>query len=86
MALVELKDQLKDLLDKGFISHTILPWGAPVLFIKKKDVSMRLCINRKWLNKVTIMNKYLLPCFDDLFDQLQRAKCFSKINLQSRYH
>jgi hypothetical protein len=62
------------------------PWGAPVLFVKKKDGSLRLCTDYRELNKVTIKNKYPLPRIDDLFDQLQGARVFSKIDLQSRYH
>ena len=64
----------------------MLPWGAPVLFVKKKDGSMRLCIDYRELNKVTIRNKYPLPRIDDLFDQLADAKWFSKIDLRSGYH
>ena len=71
--LKELKDQLQDLLDKGFIRPSTSPWGAPVLFVKKKDGSLRLCIDYKQLNKVTVKNKYHLPKIDDLFDQLQGA-------------
>ena len=68
--LKELKEQLKDLLDKGFIRPSISPWGAPVLFVKKKDGSLRMCIDYRQLNKVTIKNKYPIPRIDDLFDQL----------------
>ena len=84
--LRELKEQLKDLLEKGFIRPSISPWGAPVLFVRKKDGSLRMCIDYRQLNKVTIKNKYPLPRIDDLFDQLQGAKCFSKIDLRSGYH
>ena len=84
--LKELKVQFQELLDKGFIKPSVLPWGAPVLFVKKKDGSMRLCIDYKELNKVTVRNKYPLPRIDDLFEQLQGACVFSKINLLSRYH
>ena len=66
--LKELKEQLQNLLDKGFIKPSVSPWGAPVLFVKKKDGSMRLCIDYRELNKVTIKNKYPLPRIDDLFD------------------
>ena len=66
--LKELKTQLQDLVDKGFIRSSVSPWGAPVLFVKKKDGTMRLCIDYKQLNKITIKNKYLLPRIDDLFD------------------
>ena len=69
--LKELKLQLKGLLDKGFIKPSISPWGSLVLFVKKKDVSLRMCIDYRQLNKVTIKNKYSLPRIDDLFDQLQ---------------
>ncbi len=84
--LKELKEQLKDLLDKGFIRPSVSPWGAPVLFVRKKDGSLRMCIDYRQLNKVTIKNKYPLPRIDDLFDQLQGATCFSKIDLRSGYH
>ena len=66
--LKELKEQLQDLLSKGFIRPSVSPWGAPVLFVKKKDVSMRMCINYQQLNKVTIRNKYPIPRIDYLFD------------------
>uniref|UniRef100_A0A2N9FNH1 RNA-directed DNA polymerase n=1 Tax=Fagus sylvatica TaxID=28930 RepID=A0A2N9FNH1_FAGSY len=84
--LKELKEQLEELLDKGFIRPSASPWGAPVLFVKKKDGSMRLCIDYRELNRVTIKNKYPLPRIDDLFDQLQGAQVFSKIDLRSGYH
>ncbi|RVW20291.1 Retrovirus-related Pol polyprotein from transposon 17.6 [Vitis vinifera] len=84
--LKELKVQLQELLDKGFIRPSVSPWGAPVLFVKKKDGSMRLCIDYRELNKVTVRNKYPLPRIDDLFDQLQGACVFSKIDLRSGYH
>ncbi|XP_070029791.1 uncharacterized protein [Nicotiana sylvestris] len=71
--LKELKVQLKDLLDKGFIRPSVSPWGAPILFVRKKDGSLRMCIDFRQLNKVTIKNKYPLPRIDDLFDQLQGA-------------
>ena len=83
--LKELKDQLKDLLDKGFIRPSISPWSAPVLFVKKKDGSLRMCIDYRHLNKVTIKNKYPIPRIDDFFDQLQGASHFSKIDLKSGY-
>jgi hypothetical protein len=69
--LKELKEQLQELLDKGFICPSISPWGAPVLFVKKKDGSMRMCIHYRDLNKVTIKNQYPLPRIDDLLDHLQ---------------
>ncbi|KAH0678966.1 hypothetical protein KY284_020051 [Solanum tuberosum] len=84
--LKELKEQLKDLLDKGFIRPSVSPWGAPVLFMRKKHGSLRMCIDYRQLNKVTIKNKYPLPRIDDLFDQLQGASFFSKIDLISGYH
>ncbi|KAL0560668.1 hypothetical protein IC582_001078 [Cucumis melo] len=84
--LKELKVQLQELLDKGFIRPSVSPWGAPVLFVKKKNGSMRLCIDYRELNKVTVKNRYPLPRIDDLFDQLQGATVFSKIDLRSGYH
>ena len=84
--LKELKAQLQELLNKGFIRTGASPWGAPVLFVKKKDGSFRMCIDYRQLNKVTIKNKYPLPRIDDLFDQLQGACVFSKIDLRSGYH
>ncbi|KAL0556807.1 hypothetical protein IC582_005324 [Cucumis melo] len=84
--LKELKVQLQELLDKGFIRPSVSPWGAPVLFVKKKDGSMRLCIDYRELNKVIVKNRYPLPRIDDLFDQLQGATVFSKIDLRSGYH
>ena len=82
----ELKNQLQELLNLEFIWPTVSPWGALVLFVKKKDESMRLCINCRELNKVTIKNQYPLSRIDDLFDQLQGASVFFKIDLKSRYH
>ncbi|KAI3792869.1 hypothetical protein L2E82_06760 [Cichorium intybus] len=82
----EMVSQLQELLNKSFIRPSSSPWGAPVLFVKKKDGSMRMCIDYRELNKVTIKNKYPLPRIDDLFDQLQGASCFSKIDLRSGYH
>ena len=82
----ELKEQLHELLDKGFIRPRSSPWGAPVLFVKKNYGTMRMCIDYRRLNKVTIKNRYPLPIIDDLFDQLQGASHFSKIDLQSGYH
>jgi hypothetical protein len=84
--LVELKLQLKEMMDKGYIRPSVSPWGAPVLFVKKKDDTLRLCIDYRQLNKVTIKNKYPLPRIDDLFDQLGGASIFSKIDLRSGYH
>ena len=84
--LKELKIQLQGLLDIGFIRPSVSPWGAPVLFVKKKDGSMRMCIDYRELNKLTVKNKYPLPRIDDLFDQLQGKTVFSKIDLRSGYH
>ena len=82
----ELKTQLQELLDKGFIRPSVSPWGAPILFVKKKDGGIRLCIDYRELNKVTIKNRYPLSQIDDLFDQLQGSCIFSKIDLRSGYH
>jgi hypothetical protein len=81
--LAELKKQLNELEQKGYIKPSSSPWGAPVLFVKKKDGSMRLCVDYRALNEVSVKNKYLLPRTDDIFDQLKRAKYFSKIDLRS---
>ena len=89
LAPVEMKElatQLQDLLDKGMIRPSTSPWGAPVLFVKKKDGSFRLCIDYMELNKITIKNKYPLPRIDDLFDQLKDVVYFSKIELRTGYH
>ncbi|WMV29212.1 hypothetical protein MTR67_022597, partial [Solanum verrucosum] len=83
--LPDLKAQIQERLDKEFICPSSFPWGAPVLFVKKKD-GMRMCIDYRQLNSVTIRNKYHLPRIDDLFDQLQGAAVFSKIDLRSGYH
>ncbi|GJW63389.1 putative reverse transcriptase domain-containing protein [Tanacetum coccineum] len=84
--LEELSGQLKELQDKGFIRPSSSPWGAPVLFVKKKDGSFRMCIDYRELNKLTVKNRYPLPRIDDLFDQLQGSQFFSKIDLKSGYH
>ncbi|KAL0463313.1 UNVERIFIED_CONTAM: Transposon Ty3-G Gag-Pol polyprotein [Sesamum latifolium] len=84
--LTEFKTQLQELLDKKQIRPSVSPWGAPLLFVKKKDGSLRLCIDYREVNRVTIKNKYPLPQIDYLFDQLKGAKIFSKIDLRSRYH
>ncbi|KAI3821497.1 hypothetical protein L1987_09065 [Smallanthus sonchifolius] len=89
LAPVEMKElmaQLDELLEKGFIQLSISPWGAPVLFVKKKDGSMRMCIDYRELNKRTVKNKYPLPRIDDMFDQLQGASWFSMIDLRSGFH
>lgn len=85
MALTELRE-LKELLDRGFIRSSVSLWGALVLFVKKNDSSMRLCIDYRELNRVTIKDKYSLPRISDLFDQLKKATVFSKIDLFSGYH
>ncbi|GJX49577.1 putative reverse transcriptase domain-containing protein [Tanacetum coccineum] len=82
----ELSDQLKELSDKGFIRPSSSPWGAPILFVKKKDGSFRMCIDYRELNKLTVKNRYPLPRIDDLFDQLQGSSVYSKIDLRSGYH
>ncbi|GKB93563.1 putative reverse transcriptase domain-containing protein, partial [Tanacetum coccineum] len=84
--LDELSGQLKELQDKGFIRPSSSPWGAPVLFVKKKDGSFRMCIDYRELNKLTVKNRYPFPRIDDLFDQLQGSQFFSKIDLRSGYH
>ena len=84
--LTELKTQLQELLDKGLIQPSVSPWRAPVLFVKKKHGSLRLCIDYRELNKVMVKNKYPLPRIDDLFDPLAGASVFSKIDLRSGYH
>ncbi|GJY15672.1 putative reverse transcriptase domain-containing protein [Tanacetum coccineum] len=82
----ELSDQLKDLSNKGFIRPNSSPWGAPVLFVKKKDGSFRMCIDYRELNKLKVKNRYPLPRIDDLFDQLQGLSIYLKIDLRSGYH
>ncbi|GKA28470.1 putative reverse transcriptase domain-containing protein [Tanacetum coccineum] len=82
----ELSEQLQELSDKGFIRPSSSPWGAPVLFVKKKDGSFRMCIDYRQLNKLTVKNRYPLPKIDDLFDQLQGSSVYSKIDLRSGYH
>ena len=89
MALAELrklKAQFEELLSKGFIQTSISPWGAPVLFVKKKYGSLQLCIDYRQLNRFTIHNQYPLPRIDELFDQLQGSRVYSKIDLRSGYH
>ncbi|GJR07609.1 putative reverse transcriptase domain-containing protein [Tanacetum coccineum] len=82
----ELSDQLQELADRGFIRPSTSPWGAPVLFVKKKDGSFRMCIDYQALNKFTVKNRYPLPRIDDLFDLLQGLSVYSKIDLRSGYH
>jgi hypothetical protein len=84
--LVELKLQLKEMMDKGYTWPSVSLWGAPSLFVKKKDGTLRLCIDYRKLNKMTIKNKYPLPRIDDLFDQLRGDTILSKIYLRSGYH
>ena len=81
----ELSTQLQDLLDRGFIHPSSFPWGALILFMKKKDGSHKMCIDYRELNKLTVKNRYPLTTIDDLFDQLQGVSWFSKIDLQSGY-
>ena len=84
--LQELRVQLQDLLDKGFIRPSTSPWGAPVLFAKKKGKTLRLCIDYRQLNRVMIQDRYPLPRIDDLFDKLRGAQVYSKIDLRTGYH
>jgi hypothetical protein len=84
--LAELKEHVKKLLEKGFIHPSSSPWGAPVIFVPKKDDTQRLCVDYHALNEVIVKNKYPLPKIDDLFDQLRGACVFSKIDLRSGYH
>jgi hypothetical protein len=84
--LAELKTQLQDLLEKGFIRPSSSPWGCPTIFVKKKDQTLRMCVDYRPLNEVTIKNKYPLPRIYILFDQLTGARVFSKIDLRSGYH
>ena len=84
--MLELKMQLQELLERKYIRSSVYPWGAPVLFVKKKDGTLRLCIDYKQLNKITVKNKYPLPRIDDLFDQMRGENVFSKIDLRSGYH
>jgi hypothetical protein len=84
--LAELKEHIKELLEKGFIHPSSSPWGAPVIFVLKKDGAQRLCVDYRALNEVTIKNKYPLPRIDDLFNQLRGACVFFKIDLRSGYH
>jgi hypothetical protein len=84
--LAELKKQIVELQSKGFICHSSSPWGAPVLFIEKKDRTQWMCVDYWSLNEVTIKNKYPLPRIEDLFDQMKETSVFSKIDLRSGYH
>jgi hypothetical protein len=82
----ELKKQLEELLEQGFIRPSVSPYGAPILFVRKKDGSLRMCVDYRALNKITIKNKYPLPRIDELLDRLHGAKFFSKLDLMSGYH
>ena len=84
--LKELKSQLQELMDKGFIRPSVSPWSAPVLFMKKKDVTLRMCIDYRKINKVTVKNRYPLPRIEDFFYQLKGDGLFSKIDLRSEYY
>jgi hypothetical protein len=84
--LAELKEQLQELLDKRYICPSASPWGAPDIFVLKKDGTQRMCVDYRSLNEVTTKNMYPLPRIDDLFDQLKGACVFSKIDLRSGYH
>ena len=84
--LQELKLQLQDLLKQRFIRPSTSPWGVPVLFVKKKDGTLRLCINYQGLNQVTIKNTYPLSHIEELFDQLKGARVFFKLNLRQGYY
>ena len=83
---LELKNQITQLLGQGFIKPSVSPWGAPVLFQKKKDGTFRLCIDFRGLNECTVKNKFPLPCIDELLDQLGCSKYFSKIVLRLGYY
>ena len=84
--LKELKTQLQELLNMGFIRPSVSPWGAPVLFVKNKYGTLWMCIDYRQINKVTVKNNYPLPRIKDLFDQLKGVSVFSKIDLRSGYY
>ena len=84
--LQELRVQLQEILDKGFIRPSTSPWGTSVLFAKKKGKTLRLCVDYRQWNRVMIQNRYLLPRIDDLFDQLRGARVYPKIDLRAGYH
>ena len=84
--LVELNLKLQELIEKGYIQPSVPPWGAPILFVKKKDGTIQMCIDYHQLNKMTIKNCYPLPRINDLFDLVGGSKIFSKIDLRSSYH
>ncbi len=85
LELEELRKQLDDLLEKGFIKPSKSPFGAPILFVHKKDGGLRMCVDYRALNKITVKNRYPIPRIDDLLDQLNGAKVFSKLDLASDY-
>ena len=86
LELNELKSQLKELIDKKYLRPSVSRWGGPVMFVKKKDSTLHLCIDYRQLNKMTIKNRYMFPRIDDLFDQLHGATVFPKTDLRSSYH
>ena len=86
LELNELKSQLKELIDKNYIRPSVSPWGALVIFVKKKDGTLHLCIDYRQLNKMTIKNRYSFAHIDDFFDHLHRATIFTRIDLRSGYH
>ena len=85
LELEEAKKQIESMLEHGFVRPSDSPHGAPVLFVPKKDGSLRFCIDYRWLNKKTVKNRYPLPLPEELFDRLGRARVFSKIDLRSGY-
>ena len=86
LELQELKIQLQELLEQGFVQPSTSPWGAPILFVKKKDGTLQMCVDYRELNQVTVKNKYPLPHIEELFDQLRGAKVFSKLDLRQGYY
>ena len=86
LELNELKLQLQELIDKNYVRSSVSPWGAPVLFVKKKDGTLFLCIDYRKLNKMKIKNRYPLPRIDDLFDKIRGATILSEIDLRSGYY
>jgi len=83
---IELKEQLRQLLEQGFIQPSVSPWGAPMLFQKKKDGTLRLCIDYRGVNQLTVKNKYPIPRIDELLDRLHGTQLFTKIDLKSGYY
>jgi hypothetical protein len=84
--LKELKEQLQELLAQWFIRPCVSPWDAPVLFVKKKDETLRMCIDYHELNDLTVKNKYPLPMMDELFDHLQGVGYYSMLDLRQGYY